>query len=856
MANNTKADLLQWLAGGTRTFGWDAVIAYGRKEANALLRKQFIGRFAEATTFPPMQGVIETGQLTKTLRNVQLGPPLLSFEASSLDESRARLSLRIVAGQVVTEGEGGVVQKIQELVPAFSPELFMNVDLNKTDGGSTSAGEFYLDLNDAYDFTTSLFDADDDAGQVQAGVFFRERFAELPEARRFTLGTIARGDGSFAVDRFEVRTQMAPGANVRSAANFGDGAVLMFIKFAGGKPGTMPTPEVFRYLIPEDGFGATLLLSASSLLTQLGESIGTYLGEGVSFQVTALQNALVSAKASGDWSPVYLDPYSAGWQSGPACSTSNVYDYRQSFSVSSMTLSINGEKLVLAWDEKHQRPWYCFGMSWPCSQPASVFSETTSNSGNYWVDLAVTCKFVVRLNSAREAIVFEQSSYASSVSCSDMHAPSPLSNAQVESHFQAGIASKVKEKFESIPDMTLPIGALSGLLFADANSVRLKEAAAPQDLVCFGDIDSNAETPILSPDDSVLGANGVQNLTCNVPVAQWTLRDGDGNDDLKTVGSITSGRYQAPDMSDSREMSRRIVVTAHGVSGGQAHALITVLKTPLMVDPVFQVVSPADRCEILAGALNTADVDARLIAQWPEIAPSLAPVPNKPGAYVFEPGKSDKVHSLSLDRVEFTSKHHAGAVSSSYVLTQWRKDTATIIIDPEWAGPSTQVKLLLLAENDDWELVPYDGADWTLFAGDGSVDASGIYTYPERPQSGFAVVQAMLDDDGYELRSHLVIPSLAKVSASTSKYPTELRMLAIGTGGIVLRWRKPGAADTPTYSVLRDDKWIHSGWNPGAFLFPLAFEAGRHYQITVRATYKDDPQSYDCGPITVTVPLP
>nr|GFB97417.1 hypothetical protein [Tanacetum cinerariifolium] len=109
----------------------------------------------------------------------------------------------------------------------------------------------------------------------------------------------------------------------------------------------------------------------------------------------------------------------------------------------------------------------------------------------------------------------------------------------------------------------------------------------PQDLVCFGDIDSNAETPILSPDDSVLGANGVQNLTCNVPVAQWTLRDGDG------------------------------------------------------------------------------------------------------------------------------------AVSSSYVLTQWRKDTATIIIDPEWAGPSTQVKLLLLAENDDWELVPYDGADWTLFAAGG-----------------------------------------------------------------------------------------------------------------------------------------
>lgn len=855
MANNTKADLLQWLAGGTRTYGWDAVIAYGRKDANALLRKQFIAGFADATTFPTMQGVIETGQLTKTLRNVQLGPPQLSFEASSLDESRARLTLRIVAGQVVTEGEGGVVQKIQELVPAFSPELFMNIALNKTDGGSTSAGELYLDLNDAYDFTTSLFDADDDAGQVQAGVFFRERFAELPQARRFTLGSVARVDGVFEVESFEVRTQMAPGANVRSAANFGDGAVLMFIKFRGGKPGTMPTPDAFRYLIPEDGFGATLILSASSLLTRLGESIGAYLGERVTFQVTAAQNALVSAKASGEWSHVSVDPYSAGWQSGPACSTTNVYDRLDSFSVSSLTLSIDGEKLVLAWDETHQRPWYCFGMSWPCSQPALVFSETTSNSGNYLVDLAVTCKFVVRLNPAGEAIVVEQTSYASSVSCSDMHAPSPISNAQVESHFQAGIQSEVKDTFESIPDMTLPIGALSGLLFADSNSVRLKEAAAPQDLVCFGDIDSNTETPCLCPEDSVLGANGVENLTCNVAVAQWALRDGDGNDDPKTVGSITAGRYQAPDMSNADGVSRQIIVTAHAVGGGQANALITVLKTPLMVDPVFQVVSPAGRCEILAGALNTPDVEARLIAHWPEIAPSLTPVPDKPGAYVFAPGKSDKVHSLSLDRVEFTSKHHSGAVSSAYVLTQWRSDTATIIIDPEWTGPSTQAKLMLLATNDDWELVPYDGADWTLFAGDGSVDASGIYTYPERPEAGFAVVQAILDDDGYELRSHLVIPSLAKSFPVVSKYATRFRVLAVGTGGITLYWQRPTTQAKPYYTVLRDGALFCAGLYPPV-PYMTSLEAGKTYKFTLRVTYKDDPQSYDCGPITVTVPLP
>lgn len=850
MANNTKADLLQWLAGGTRTYGWDAVIAYGRKDANALLRKQFIAGFADATTFPTMQGVIETGQLTKTLRNVQLGPPQLSFEASSLDESRARLTLRIVAGQVVTEGEGGVVQKIQELVPAFSPELFMNIDLNKTDGGSTSAGEFFLDLNDAYDFTTSLFDADDDAGQVQAGVFFRERFAELPEARRFTLGSVARVDGLFEVESFEVRTQMAPGANVRSAENFGDGAVLMFINFKGGKRGGMPTQGAdVRYLIPADGGSCTLLLSASRLFAQLGESIGAHVGAGIRFQVTAPNGAKVVSEASGSWTDFKPMESILSRNVGTTFYADILRDEGSGFSVSSLKLSCEGSKAIMRWRDTFSRPWVCTRMRTP-------FPEITKSSGNYTTSLGVECKFHTLFQPASEAVLFQQESCELSIACTGFSPPSPMNSEKVASDFEADLQKEINSDFASFPDMALNIGGLSNLLFHDTGGVVLKEVVGPQDLVCFGDIDANEHTPSILPDDSVLGAKGFQTFTCSVSVARWTLCDGNRNDDPAWVGNMDGGRYQAPDMSDSGEMSRRIVVTAHGVSGGQAHALITVLKTPLMVDPVFQVVSPAGRCEILAGALNTPDVEARLIAHWPAIAPSLTPVPDKPGAYVFEPGKSDKVHSLSLDRVEFTSKHHAGAVSSAYVLTQWRSDTATIIIDPEWTGPSTQAKLMLLATNDDWELVPYDGSDWTLFAGDGSVDASGIYTHPERPQSGFAVVQAILDDDGYELRSHLVIPSLAKVSASTSKYPTELKMLAIGTGGIVLRWRKPGAADTPTYSVLRDDKWIHSGWNPGAFLFPLAFEAGRSYQITVRATYKDDPQSYDCGPITVTVPAP
>ncbi|WP_062390578.1 hypothetical protein [Pseudomonas abietaniphila] len=850
MANYSKGELLEWLSGGTRTFGWDAVIAYSRKEANALLRQQFIAHLADAPVFPLMQGDINGGGVVKHLRNVQLGPPLLSFEDADLDESSARITLRIVGGQVVTVGESGVVQKIQELIPLFSPELFMHIDLGKTDGNSTRAGELYLDLTGAYGFSTSLFEANDEVGQIQTGLFFKDRFAELPQSRRFNLGTIARGDGSFAVDSFEVRTQCAPGASVRSAQNFGDGAVLMFINFAGNAPGRMPTPEGFRYLIPEEAFGAVLLLSTRKLLTLLTEPIGAHIDEGVSFQVTTASNTGVYAEANGDWTHFSLETYRIGWQSGPSCSTASVTDYTKTFSVSSLRLSIDGGTLGLAWDQKHQRPWYSFGMGWPCSHPASVYSETTSNSGEYLADLTVTAEFVAALKPDSAAIVFEQSSYASSVTCSGMHAPSPINSAEVESHFRARIASEVKRTFDSFPSMTLPVGELIAVLFADTKSIRTKEVDVPQDLVCFGDINANEDTPSLSPDDSVLSANGTLNFTCNVPVAQWMLRSSDGGDDPKNVGLIDAGRYRAPDMADADETSRRIVVTAHDQQGRQAHALITVLKTPIAVDPVFQIVRPGDRCEVMAGALDRSAVEARLIPQWPAIAPSLAANADKPGSYRFDPGTTDKINELSLDRIEFTSNTYPGALSRSFVLTQWRPDTARIIVDPQWEGPPGSARLLLLAENEDWELVPYDGADWTLFAGDGSVDENGIYRYPNIADCGFGIVRARLDDDGYELRAHLVIPR----QPTASRYVTRFRALAVGIGSITLTWEPPTTSEKPCYTLLCDGTLMFCGFFPPV-PYLIHLEAGKRYQLILRTTYGDDPQPYDCGPLTVTVPL-
>lgn len=854
MANYTKAELLQWLSEGTKTFGWDAVIAYSRKEANALLRQQFIAHLADAQAFPVMQGSISGGGVVKHLRNVQLGSPLLSFENADLDQSNACITLRILEGQVVTEGESGVVQKIQELIPLFSPELFMHVALSKTDGNSTRAGELYLDLTGAYSFSTSLFEADDEVGQIQTGLFFKDRFAELPQSRRFNLGTIAPGDGSFAVDSFEVRTQSAPGASVRSAQNFGDGAVLMFINFAGNAPGRMPTPEGFRYLIPEEAFGAVLLLSTRKLLTLLTEPIGAHIDEGVSFQVTTASNTGVYAEANGDWTHFSLGSYAIDWRLGLVCFQGMVTDYSKSFSVSSMRLSIDGGTLGLAWDQKHQRSWFYYEMRYPCSSPASAYAETTSNLGEYLADLTVTAEFVAALKPDRAAIVFEQSSYASSVTCSGMHAPSPINSAEAESYFRARIASEVKRTFDSFPSMTLPVGELIAVLFADTKSIRTKEVDVPRDLVCFGDINANEDTPSLSPDDSVLSANGTLNFTCNVPVAQWTLRSSDGGDDPKNVGLIDAGRYRAPDMAGADETSRRIVVTAHDQQGRQAHALITVLKTPIAVDPVFQIVRPGALCEVMAGALDKSAVEARLIPQWPATAPSLTANADKPGSYRFDPGTTDKVNELSLDQIEFTSKNYPGAVSRSFVLTQWRLDTARIIVDPEWQGSPGSARLMLLAENEDWELVPYDGADWVLFAGDGSVDESGVYTHPRTVKEGFGIVRARVDDKGYELRAHLVIPRQQIAWAAVSRHVTRFRPLVVGISSITLTWEPPTTPEEPCYTLLCDGTLKFCGFSPPVpYLISLA--AGKSYKLILRTTYEGDPQPYDCGPITVTIPL-
>lgn len=83
---------------------------------------------------------------------------------------------------------------------------------------------------------------------------------------RFELGTVDfSGYGPLTPTGFILRTQAAPGARVRDAVNYGDGAVLVFIRLRDSLLDGQPPGTSYPYLLPDGGYSATLVLNKDML---------------------------------------------------------------------------------------------------------------------------------------------------------------------------------------------------------------------------------------------------------------------------------------------------------------------------------------------------------------------------------------------------------------------------------------------------------------------------------------------------------------------------------------------------------------------------------------------------------------
>ncbi|WP_313203182.1 hypothetical protein [Pseudomonas sp.] len=275
MAGYSRDDIVAGMKGKNITLGWGAVTAFNRSRINHVLNQQYLSRLHELRFLPLFNGEVpdESGLgWNIQLHLIEFGAPRLSFHTASMHDSKAMLTMNIIGGSLGKRNPLSDSDQAQgDLTEGMGYYLEMEVDLKLAVGKVDRRGRVTLDLAKGARFNSNLLQgaaADALSRKLEAW------FAQLPEHRTvFELGFINyHGYTALAPTSFILYTQAAPGAALRHADNYGDGAVLAFIRLAGNDSDGQRPDSRFPYLIPndrdgsgEDMYSATLVV-ASNLL--------------------------------------------------------------------------------------------------------------------------------------------------------------------------------------------------------------------------------------------------------------------------------------------------------------------------------------------------------------------------------------------------------------------------------------------------------------------------------------------------------------------------------------------------------------------------------------------------------------
>ena len=320
--SNSIEHVLSRMREASVTLGWGAVAVYSRGRLNRLLQQQYFERLGGSRDLPllsldlttrPRRGAAlldgrnEPANLTAVsvkhtaesqlhvamdiqvdnaldsewvpgpssavhLSGIEFGTPLLSFSNASMNNSRARLTMNIIAGTCTsTNKDGGKLFSVFNFSESTNVQLEIDVNLAVVTGSVDRRGRVLLDISKGSKLRCNLF-AKDFALNQQLNTRLADWFSELPaRCSVFELGSInLNGYQPLTPTHFILRTQAAPGAALRIAANYGDGAVLVFIRVrADASDGVKPTKE-FPYLLPDGDYSATLVV-AEHLRDKLSE---------------------------------------------------------------------------------------------------------------------------------------------------------------------------------------------------------------------------------------------------------------------------------------------------------------------------------------------------------------------------------------------------------------------------------------------------------------------------------------------------------------------------------------------------------------------------------------------------------
>lgn len=755
----SERELLEWLRVKPRTLEWDALLVYDRTRANHLLMQEYIRRLHVGSFLPPISQLITHVQDAhwEYIADYRLAAPLLSFEDSSIANSKANLTMHIVDGtqwSIEKEKTGTRhIVRIEEDDPLQGPKLTGKVYLNDVEGHVSTDGKVKINLHEAMDLRLTY--AGTRIMRERAGEYFQQMFEALsPDKQVFVISELGPVDGNDFLDpkTFMFRIFRAKDAQYRNSPTWGEGAILAFINGEGNQSNQGPISEDgWVYPIPE-GQSLTLLISNHFFIRRLLENgIRQMADANVAIEFDNANNPSAPVgemRVSGYKKPVVAE--------GSNAEGSEYFDkirFTVTFRLDSegpkdapFAVRHEQERVILEWKGStvglgtDRIP--KLHVEWQ-GRTADVEFEAAWHIRRVYVFEAD--RWGARLSPVREEYHDELSFAPTKVM------PESANDIRERWHNLAQfiLVSYLGYTFDTIiaPTREIDLFRLHSLLFRDAYSMKLSSGHYPTDLAMFGQLGPHDAYFVVEPQEVRLLAGGEQQMT-SLEGVTWSVEGVPGFEGA--VGTISAdGRYTAPDGSAFEGGYTLVLVTAT-LARHTSSSLVQVVRRSVVCNPRVVVVGMnAQVAKFSAGSLGGGALDWKLasrsgarLTDEPPKDPDLydagdhfylsGPSPSLPD----KPGVDD---FFGIDEVTVTNEA-TGDVATSYVVTLLADGLVTPRPVPGSLTAST-VKLQLWANSPD----PMPEPEWRVLLGDGTIDAEGVYTADLKSPLKFVVITGYKD---------------------------------------------------------------------------------------------------------------
>lgn len=762
MSNYSFSELTRRLTGKSVTLQWDAVVFLNRAKVNTLLEQQYIRRIKKDSFMKRISGALamtpDGGEYLE-VNGLVLGEPKISFEEASLLDSKAKATMEIRSGTVSYVRKGtlqvpALILYTYEISAHQGFTVTLDIKLEQSKGTVNEQGEVVVDFAGGDNWRCNL--VNNANSQKMLGDFFKAQYAQQkPEDRVYTLGKLNLRDVDLLAPRsFITRTMATDEGKIRTSDNYGDGAVVMFIRCKGNpKEGAYPGEGAIDYLIPNDRdpqgkaiYSGAMVLSSRVMFDwyfqyQITNKIGHNLrlersseSDYIARKLTAIAGEIeLGSFYYKYWE--YVFEYFELYTVGPA-------SYKLFNDPGENGLTISAKDGVLSARCKGAQPMRCrvYRSYWGSEEYREV--DIYINSDIEFIFDPVVEPFNKIVFKARAdvepSVSFDYSGIEAAPDIVDY----------VQSRFKEvydAEAAKVVKLFKDsaindnfdIPDLN--VMAISNVLFPEENALQLTEARLTGDLYTCGHIDPKETTFTLEPLMPVIKAGQQQQFTIRqlgyrAANVTWSVRSVDG---ARAAGSIDNqGLYTAADAQLLEGNAVRNVVTAtyqDPVTREEvtASALTTVVLAGVVVTPALvQINMRDDNAETVTLKATTLGAGP---LKWTLRGNQGSLSTNQGGEVIYTRPQTPPAGSLETVLIDVEDElTHEKAIASVLLLN----GTFSLVVTPALHSGLRPGSRALLQGPEGVSL------EWSVVAGEGQVDRdTGEFTAPTVISQPYSIVK-------------------------------------------------------------------------------------------------------------------